>query len=118
MTLNELRETLLADGWNMAKNSIRYTGNDADWYAWKRLNGAMNCAENNRPPSLVIMPYRIEKDSIEYESVDFQVTGRMDWGQWVKFQLYGVAFEDVMATINVAQNTLLYVWNAAAAVKP
>lgn len=113
MDANELRAALEADGWRFGK-ALRATG--VDWYAWRSLDGAVNCACNDKPPPLVLQPYVLDHSGIHHRSVEFEVIGE-GGGQWLKLQAYSVPMDAAMAAIPRCTELLRAAWNAAAALE-
>lgn len=113
MTINELRAALEADGWHTSKQTFRDTG--VDWYAWRRLAGAADCSCNEKPPSLIIIPYEFEHDGLRHSSVQFEVCGEAG-DRWLKLQAYSVKTDEAITAMPRCADLLRAAWNAAVAV--
>ncbi len=111
MLPDQLREQLDALGYRYGK-AFKDTG--IGWYAWISLEGATDCACNEKPPVLVINPYCLETSERKFYSVEFDVTGEVRGGQWVKLQAYSVPMDECVQAIPRVRAILLAAWNAAA----
>jgi hypothetical protein len=112
MNASELKTELEKLGWQFAPNHFN-TG--VDWCAYISLEGALDCASNEKPPSLFLTPWEIvpRGDGDVYRSVEFEVCGAVKDDVWLKFKIYSVKMDDALATIPTAKAILLAAWNAA-----
>jgi hypothetical protein len=111
MKTHELRSALQAAGWRI-DNSPWIDG--VAWYAWRRLEGAVNCACNDKPPSLCLQAHEVWHDGVSHRSVEFEVCGEAG-GQWLKLKAYSVPMDEALQAIPRCTALLLAAWNAAAA---
>lgn len=109
----ELKLELEKLGWCCAATN-RNTG--IEWCAYTKLPGALNCASNERPPSLILTPCEIIPqfaDVPTYRSVEFEIRGAVGNDVWLSFKIYSVQMDDAIDTIPTAKTILLAAWNAA-----
>lgn len=115
MTPDQLKAALRADGWRLEGRGLgRNSG--VPWYAWKRLQDAVDCTCNEKPPSLIVEPWEsIDGAGKAWRSVEIEITGEVR-DTWVNFKAYSINMEDAMAELPRATAVLLAAWNAAAGV--
>ena len=110
MLPEELKAALLADGWRIERDGYQWRNSGVDWWAWKRFVETVDCQCNDKPPHIAILPWHHE----DRRSVEFSITGEVQGALWVKLDVYSVAMDDAMATIESAKSILITAWNAAA----
>lgn len=108
---DELRAELTALDWRIEGKS-KDTG--VGWYAWKRLEGAADCVCNDKPPSLIITPYEVAVHGKTWRSAEFEVTGEVANGRWLKLKAYSVQIDEVIDAIPECSLLLRSAWNAVA----
>ena len=108
---DKLRDELIASGWR-TERAAKDTG--VGWYAWKRLEGAVDCRCNDKPPSLVLTPYALTVNGKTWYSSELDVTGEVPSGRWVKLTAYSIPLDEVMGAIPECASMLRNAWNAAA----
>ncbi len=116
MTPPELKKTLAANGFYFGFDGLRDTG--VDWYAWRRLPKAADCACNDKPPSLLVYPHHLHIDGQDWYSTEFVITGEIESGLWVTSKIYSVKMDEAITRLPKIEATLTKVWNAAAGVTP
>lgn len=119
--IEKLKELLEMAGWKFSKQPFE-TG--VDWYAYRPLRNAVDCARQGEPPVLMIEPYDVERLIKVYQGnhhfngsapeVEFTVFGDLPSGRAVKFKEYGVKARDVMEALDAVEYTLSTSWSAAA----
>jgi hypothetical protein len=109
--LEKLHADLTAAGWRFEK-PMKDTG--VDWHAWRRLTDATDCACNDKPPSLVLIPYSYSSRGIDYGSAEFEIVGEVAIGRWLTIKAYSVPLDQVMESIPECTDLLRTAWNAAA----
>lgn len=112
--IERLRLALKSNGWHFG-HPMTETG--VSWYAWKRLAGAVDCACNDKPPSLILTPYEMHLSASVVSSVEFEVTGELPNSRWAKFQVYSIRVPEVLQAIPECADILTTAWNTAATKK-
>lgn len=112
----KLRVYLEQAGWTIGAPTRNDTG--ANWIAYKDLEGATDCAHNERPPSVVITPWLIPFDGRLHGSIEIDVVGKTRIGRWLKLLAYSIPMEDAQAALPDCLAVLLAAWNAGSACQP
>lgn len=112
MTPEQLKPALADLGFRFGQDHLRDTG--IDWYAWRTMPQAADCAHNERAPCLVIHPYHLHHDGRDWYSVEFEVTGEIQGEQWITTKIYSVGMEQALDQLPKAERVLTSVWNTAA----
>jgi hypothetical protein len=110
--IETLRADLAAAGWKFGK-PIKQT--DVDWYAYQRLNDAVDCRCNDKPPSICLTPYAIKIGDRVFGSIELEVVGESASARWLNLQVYSIPVKDAMKAIPECTEILRAAWNAAAA---
>lgn len=113
--LENLRASLKAAGWRIAKKVMYESLDQCDWYAWqpKRPSDWPDCECNNKPPSLTLTPALLAVDGRTHGSATFSVCGEMG-GKWYDLKLYAVPISEAGQTVGRATRSLGAAWQAIA----
>lgn len=110
----DLKATLAAAGWRIAKNHLNDSMNIADWYAWlPSRRSARECRCNDKPPSVTVNPYQFDMHGTTHASAEIRLVGEMPDGQWIDFRAYSIAMAEVMGALPGALKALEAAWVAA-----
>lgn len=113
MSPDQLQKKLADLGWTLS--AVMVNGDTGlPWHAYQRLDGAVDCSSNHRPPALILVPYRLEHNGEVQYSVEFEVTGEIDGGVWLKLKAYSVSMDEAIDAIPNVRSLLMASWNAAA----
>lgn len=114
MTIPELKEWLVKQGWEVTSNSLPL-GGQMDWYAYKVFKGFKFCIGNDKPPSVIVVASYIKfSDGREHISCDVQVVGETRKDQWVDFRFYSIDLAQFVKHHRSMVAKLKLAWNAVA----
>ena len=108
MTIEELKIKLIKLGWSFEEGR----GTGVAWQAYKRFPNFNSCLLNDRPPAVILVPYEFPLDGRRFESIEFQITGQTQSGEWVNFKVYSVNIDEAIDKIPLAVDLLRAAWNA------
>ena len=115
MTHEDLKDHLQASGWRIETDGHQYKRTRVTWWAWKILEGAVDCTCNEKPPNVCVYPWSIDADDHVINSVQFELAGGVRGDVWVQLMVYSVPLDRAIGTLPRATEILLGAWNAAAA---
>jgi hypothetical protein len=82
-------------------------------FGWVRLGDVPKCAQNERAPSLhviVYAPYHPYPDVVTKGSVEFEVVGKAESGEWLLAKVYSVDVEEMTRVLPKAERAAAAVW--------
>ena len=108
-----LLESLKANGFKIAEETLRNPDNLATWYAYRRSEiPAVECECNDgKRMQIVIKPHFYNYGNVKAESVEVDVTGEAG-GVWYKLCAYSLPAEQLMPRLPKIEASLLAAWNA------
>lgn len=85
-----------------------------DWYAWRTPSGAVNCAHNNKAPSLIVTPYSHFLNGKAHQSAELSITAASDNAVWLQIKAYSFKLDEAIANLRKVERIIVAAWNAAA----
>ncbi len=115
MTPDQLKASLTELGFKFGPGNL--TG--VNWYAWRELpeGAALQCVNNEKPPSLIIEPWALTGQHEHVYSANINISGAYKIGDlqvWVRHSAYSLALDDVLPLLDRVQALLINCWNAGA----
>ncbi len=115
--LDDLREWLSTEGFQLGPNQFASRENECNWYAWRRSEieaRRCECNDDKQGVQIVVTPHRFDLGSMPtVESVEVDITGEAD-GRWHKIQAYGIKPDDLKRSLPDVEAALIRAWNALA----
>lgn len=116
MTLENLFETLQAQGFTRYTDQLRSPANRWPYYAARRIeSGALPCLANNHAPQLIVWGHRapeFARDSVEIEICGLRHVSP-DWrGPWFKLRAYSIDPTEAARDLPAIEAALVRAWNA------
>lgn len=105
----EIKVWLESEGFTIGRDNMKSEMNTVDWYAWRRIDG-IDCECNDKPPSLVIWPYRYNHSGQIFEPAEIEIIGKRK-GVWWKLKAYAIQAEDVKEKLPMIEKNLVHAWN-------
>ena len=114
--MTELREWLESAGFKFGIDSLRYEGNECDWYAYRRTAiPSRECECNDgKAMQIIIKPSQFAVNGKQYKTASVEVCGEYD-GQWWRLEAYGVDTDKFPEKFDAIERSLISAWNALGA---
>jgi hypothetical protein len=114
LALGSLCDWLQENDFRVATNNMASQENDCKWYAYRRLiDSARDCALNDKPPSLIVLPHLFSMRDRQYSSVEVEITGQVG-EPWFRLKAYGIGLDELPTALPGIEAALVRAWNALA----
>lgn len=113
MKPEQLKNTLVANGWQIETHGYEWKRTGVDWWAWKHYDGMAECTSNEGPPHIAIIPWEMASDPVR-RSVEIEITGEVGNDHWLTLKTYSVEMDRALEVLPRATRVLIEAWNAAA----
>lgn len=106
--MDKLKAFLEARGYKFYKN---YIDRGFDWYACKRSESKRECTSNEKPPQIVVNPFKHTYGDATVESVTVDVTACFN-GLWWKLEAYSLSPKETIKELDKIEASLVKAWEA------
>jgi hypothetical protein len=114
VALGNLCDWLQDNGFRVETKPNASPENDCKWYAYRRLAGEVrDCALNDKPPSLIVLPHLFVLRDRQYSSVEVEITGQVG-EPWFRIKAYSIGLDELPAALPEIESSLARAWNALA----
>ena len=119
MTNQELKEKLKKKQYTISKQAD-FENTGINWYAYKTSIDTQDCTCNDKPPQIIITPWRIDISHTENETLyssEISIKGEILGKHWIDIKLYAVPWKDLLPNLDLFERILADTWNCAAKAK-